>query len=266
MANAVRIETKDNEGIDKVVVVKKPTHAQLTDAQFYSASVFNKAKDAGVCLRTKLDEYLREQGLWGDKEQKQVEDLTKKLEKNIRLLRNGKYKDGKKLKLSEARKLAVDIRQDRLSLNFILAKRREHDAYTVEGQAENARFDYLVSACTYDEEGNRVFTDIEDYYEKQEEQYAIDAASKLAAISFNIEEDWTKKLPENEFLIKYKFVDENLRYINKDGKFVNAEGELVDEFGRRITEDGRLLDLSNDPIDEIDGEAEFEDDVYVTEQ
>ena len=258
MGKAVRIVSKDNEGNEKVVIVKKPSHTQMVDAQFYSSSVFNKAKNAGACLRSKLDEFLFEQGIWTNKERERVDTLRKKLEESLSILETGKDKDGKKVKLSDARKIAIEARRDRLEMNLILIKRNEHDKYTVEGQAENARFDYLVSVCVFDEEGNRVFSSIDDYYDKQEEQYAYDAAAKLSNITFSLDENWEKNLPENRFLTKFKFVDESGRYVNKDGHFVDVEGNRVNELGLRIDNEGNVID----EVPSEKQEPEFEDDVY----
>jgi hypothetical protein len=261
MAKAFRIESKDSEGNAKILIVKKPNHKQLTEAQFYSSAVFNKAKDAGACLRTKLDDYLRKEGLWTDEEQKLAEEIGTRLDKNLRIIKTGKKEDGTKVKLSEGRQLAIEIKKDRLALNFILSKRREHDAYTVEGHAENARFNHLVANCVFDEDGNKIFTDVDDYYDKQEEPYAYDAASKLAAVTSSIDEDWEQKLPENQFLIKYKFVDKDLRYIDKDGHWVNNAGQRVNEAGQLVNADGKLIDVDGTVIEEVT-EADFEDDVY----
>jgi len=252
--------SKDNDGNEKVLFIKKPTHTELTDAQLYASSVFNKAKNAGACLRSKLTEYLKEQGLWTDKDQTKVEELKFRVETNLKILQTGKHIDGGKVKLTEGRKLAIETRRDRLTLNLLLAKQREHDVYTVEGQAENARFDYLVAVCVLDEEGEKIFKDINDYYDKQEEVYAVEAANQLASMSFNMDDDWEKKLPENQFLIKYKLVDENLRYINKDGKYVNADYQLVNEDGNRINEHNELIDKDGQVIIESPV-AEFEDDL-----
>jgi len=262
MAKMVRLESKDNEGNTKVLFIKKPTHTELTEAQFYSSSIFNKAKNAGACLRSKLDEYLKKEGLWTDEDQNKVDELTFKVENNLKILKTGKHITGEKVKLSEARQLAIETRRDRWRLNLLLGKKREHDAYTVEGQAENARFDYLVSMCVFDEDDNRFYSSIDDYYDKQEELYSVEAATKLASMSFNLEDNWEKKLPENEFLLKYKFVDENLRYVDKDGKFVNADGHHVNEDGALINSDGKLVDKDGKVIEDEVIEAEFLDDVY----
>src|SRR5687767_4101234 len=126
MAKAFRVESKDGEGNVKIVIVKKPKHSQLTEAQFYSSSIFNQAKDAGVCLRSKLDEYMRKEGLWTDAQHKRAEELTKSLEKNLRAIKTGKNADGTKVKLSEGRKIALDIKRERLELNLMLAQRRQY--------------------------------------------------------------------------------------------------------------------------------------------
>ena len=260
MAKSYRIETKDNEGIEKVIVVRKPNYQELTDAQLYSAKMFNKAREAGACLRSKLNDYLQSEGIWTEDNQKRVDKILNEINSNTEIIKTGKYKDGKKVKLSEGRELAIKIRKLRLEYNLLLSKLREHDTYTVEGQAENARFNYLVSLCTFDEDGNRVFESIEDYYDKQDEQYAVEAATKLAAISYNIESDWEKKLPENEFLLKYKFVDSDLYYIDRQGRHTTVDGKLVDSNGHYINESGQKVDREgNLVVEEI--VAEFEDDL-----
>ena len=41
---------------------------------------------------------------------------------------------------------------------------------------------------------------------------------------------------------QYKFVDDKLRLINKDGKLVDEQGRLIDENGRFINEKGEFVD------------------------
>lgn len=253
MPKSFRVVTKDAEGVEKVVIVRKPNHSQLTEAQFYSAKIFNKAKDSGACLRSKLNEFLIKQGVWSEDNQKELEKLNKEIVDKLGWLESGK-KDGKKLKLTEGKQLAVEIRNARIDVNVLLAKLRENDSYTLEGQAENARFDALVSLCCFDEEGNRLFSSVEDYYDKREEEYAVRAASKVASIVFDLKEDWEKDLPENKFLMKYKFVNEELRYIDRQGRLTTADGRLIDK-------DGNLLDESGNVIKEETVVAEFENDV-----
>ena len=231
---SVRIISKDNEGNEKIVIVRKPNHNQLTEAQLYSAKIFNKAKDSGACLRSKLNDFLISEGVWSEDNQNKLVELNNEIAEKLNYLSTGKNKEGKKLKLSEGKQFAIDIRNCRYDANQLLTRLRTNDAYTIEGQAENARFDMLVALCCFDEEGNKIFSSIEDYYDKREEQYAVDAASKVASIVYELNDDWEKELPENKFLLEYKFVDEKLRYIDRQGRFINILGELVDEQGNTL--------------------------------
>jgi hypothetical protein len=225
---SIRVTYTDKDGKECAVLVRKPTHSQITEANLYAASIFNRARQTGVCLRNQIDDWLEEQKIWTKEDREKIKILEKELEKKLKLLELGKTEDGKNMKLSEARKLALDIRIDRWRFNILQLQKREYDQYTVEGQTENSRFDCLASLCLLDEEGNRLFKSIDDYYDAADEQHITEAASKLANMMFG-HEDWEKKLPENLFLVKHKLVDDNGRLINKEGKFVDSEGNLITE-------------------------------------
>jgi hypothetical protein len=149
----------------------------------------------------------------------------------------------KSLKLSEARTVALEARILRWRLNILYAHKRAYDEYTVEGQSETARFNFLCSTCMFDDEGNRLFKSIDDYYEHSEKEHIIEAASRLANLVFGTEE-WQRGLQENKFLLKHKLVDETGRLINKAGKYIDIEGK----------------ELSDDKLSEH-VEAVFEDDL-----
>jgi hypothetical protein len=242
---SVRVTYTDKDGKECAVIVRKPTHTQLTEANLYAASIFNRARQTGVCLRGQIDDWLEEQNIWTKDDRKKMKELDEKLQKKITLLSTGKTEDGKNMKLSEARKLALDIRMDRWRLNIMQIQRREYDAYTVEGQTENARFDCLASLCILDEEGNRLFKSVDDYYDNGDEQYVIDAASKLANIMFG-HEDWEKGLEENMFLRKHNL-------INDKGQLIGKNGELVDVDGNPIQAES---------IEQTIQEPTFEDDIH----
>jgi hypothetical protein len=119
-------------------------------------------------------------------------------------------------------------------------------------------FNYYVYACTYySESRKRVFETYEDYLNKNTEELAIRSAQNLANLLYGLEEDFESKLPENEFLLKYKFVDKDLRFINKEGKLVDFEGRLINENGRFIDEEGNYVDKYGNRMDE-DGNYEVD--------
>ena len=254
MGKSLIVTGKKSDGTDVTVVVKKPTHSQLTDANFHASSVFNKAKNAKMCLRANLEDYLESEGIWTDKHRKQLNELRDEIIFNLTCLQTGK-KDGVKMKLSEARTMAIDTRNLRWRLNILEISKRDYDAYTVEGQAENARFDYLVSICLFDEEGNPLFKDLDDYFEQAEEEYIVQAASKLANLVFG-NEDFEKNLPEHQFLIKNGLLDADLRYVDKKGNYINAEGKPVNKDGKLIDSAGNLL-----TPEVVEEEVTFDDDL-----
>src|SRR5688500_10801192 len=159
MDNKRTVKTKNNEGTELTLIVKRPNGEQTRDAKMYQSQTFAKAiKKPDALSRDKLDKYLREQGMWDDTKEKKFVDLVKNIRKFERVLAKGGGK------LSKLRKTCLDLNRARNEQFALLADKRKHDEFTAEAQAENAYFDHLVSSCVVDEEGNRVFNDIDDYY------------------------------------------------------------------------------------------------------
>ena len=238
-------------GVQRKFSVKRPTPTQFRDAQLEANKAFRKAIESDALTREKIDEYMRANSMWNDEKQKQLETLAKQINEGERqLARGGKTKDGQPFSLKQARALALEIRGWRYEQTMLLAKRRELDQFTVQGQAENAKFDYLVSVCTVDEDGKPVFTNTEDYYEKSSEKYVVDAASELGNMLFGLETDFEKKHRENVFLKEQGFVDEDLHLINPEGRKVDLEGRLLNKDGRYIDKEGNFIDGDGNRIDE----------------
>lgn len=262
--STVEVKGKNDKGEEVTVYVKRPNSEQLNEAHMYSNKIFKQAIDSGAILRIKLDDYMESQGLWNEEHKKKIKDLDNKIDSDVKKLISGKQ--GKFSKLSQARKLALDIRKNRLERLVLLAKKRELDEYTVEAQVENARFDYLVTLCVYNDEGERVFADLTEYGDKRGEPYAAEAASKLATLIYQFDEDWQKKLPENQFLLKHKLVNDKLHLINSDGhliseddKLINENNEYVNEKGEKVNRDGQRVDENGNVI--VDNYSEFDNDL-----
>ena len=142
------------------------------------------------------------------------------------------------------------MRKDRAQMRELISVKTNLDTHTAEGQADNAKFNYLVYACTLNKETQtKYFNSYEDYMERSSEEAAVLAAQNLANMIYGLEANYEHKLPENEFLINYKFVNKDLRFINKEGKLVDEEGRLVNESGRFINEAGEYVDKYGNPVD-----------------
>lgn len=229
---ATKIDGKEVE-----LTFKDADAATLTEASRVYNKTFAELLESGGMLRKKLAATLKAQGLWSDEQQEELEAIQKQIvEKEHRLHLGG-------MKATEGRDLALEISADRAKQAALLSSYNEYDNVTVEGQADNARFNYLVYCATvYSKNKKRYFASFDDFV-SYKDPVAFVAASKYAKEYYNLDEDFESSLPENQFLKKFKFVDEDLRFVNSDGKLVDRDGNLVNEDGQRVDENGNLLDL-----------------------
>lgn len=239
------VESEDSNGNKVTVVVRPPTAKDKNGAQLQYLKSFRQALENGAILKQKLDDHLKEQGVWDEAKQKEYEKVLTTINEGERKLQKGG------IKLEEAKALAFSMKQARLEFRALIAERSVMDANTAESQADNASFDYLASVCIIDSsKGQPIFNSLEDYQDNGDEPYVAAAAGKLAEKLYKLDPNYDKGLPENEFLVKYKFADEELRLINKDGGFVDDEGRLVNEDGRFIDEEGNFVDAEGNPVTE----------------
>ncbi len=242
--------TIDNKEVS--FLVKAPSLQDQREATKVYNQSFSDAIKAKAIVRAKIDEILKEQGLWDDSKQIKFDELQKNILERERILAKGG------ISLSKARDTALEIRKLRDEVRELISVKTVLDNNTAEGQADNTRFNYLVSVCTVYKDGNKpYFSSMEDYLNKSIDPVAIKGAQTLANMLYGLDNNYEANLPENKFLKQYKFVDDQLRLINKDGKLVDIEGRLVDEKGRFIDEEGNYVDKFGYRVNK-DGDYMFE--------
>jgi hypothetical protein len=242
-AKRIVVESEDSTGKKKRLVVILPNAKINKDAQLVYNQSFSSALKSGAILRQKLDQVMREQGIWDDVKQKEYDQIMVDINDNEKKLASGG------IALSEAKAVAVEMRELREEFRGLISERTSMDGNTAEGQADNARFNYLVYACLLNQEGKRVFDSFEHYEEKADEPYVVKSAGALAEKLYGLAPDYESNLPENKFLQDYQFVDKDLRFVNDDGHLVDLEGRLIDEDGRFI----KYEDDGNKVYIDIDG-------------
>lgn len=229
--------TVNIDGKDVEFTVRSPSLQDQREATKVYNQAFSDAIKAKAIVRAKIDEILKEQGLWDDSKQMKFDELQKNILERERVLAKGG------IALSKARDTALEIRKLRDEIRELISVKTVLDNNTAEGQADNGRFNYLVSVCTTYKENNRpYFNNMEDYLNKSADPVSLKAAQTLANMLYGLENNYEANLPENKFLKQYKFIDSELRLINKDGKLVDIEGRLVDEKGRFIDSEGNYVD------------------------
>ncbi len=244
---------------DKTYKVKQPSLADSKESSKVRNKTFVEMLDSGSLLRAQLSDILIERKIWTDEKEREFGQLRSEiLEKEKQLEEGG-------ICIDEARTVAIEIKQKRSQMSQMLIKRSTLDNETVEGQADNMAFNYLVSACTflvYDNKEERVFSSLDDYLEKSTTEIGFLAAQKLSSLTIGIGDDLERKLPENQFLVEYGFVDDQLRYINENGHLTDEDGKLVNDRGQYVNDKDQIIDINGNIITD-DGHYQVEKKPFV---
>ena len=249
------VKSKDEDGNETEVMVVRPKASHLRKAQLEYNKSFRAALESGALLRQKLDDYMKDQGIWNDDKEKEYNEIIEELNNNDILLKKGG------IPLRDAKKKAMEMREKRSDLRVLIAERSAMDGNTAEGQADNARFNSLVLQCLLDPDNEApVIKDAKEYDDIADKPWVVDCAAQLANFLYDLDPDYEKNLTENKFLKDYKFVDQELRLLNKDGHAVDADGRLINEEGRFIGYDDNdevyFVNRDGEPINEEGDPAE----------
>ncbi len=257
MAEIFKAKLDDNEQ-EVEFKVNRPTGPQQRESDKVYRRVFNEAfvKEKNI-VRARLNDILRAQGLWDDNKQAEHDTLIREIAEGRKaLLKKG-------IKLSDAKRIAIEIIDKRNKLLSLLMSRNELDGMTCEAQAENAKFNYLVSVCTvYNTTNKPYFSSLDDYVEKSTTEVAIKAATAFMKLTMDIDSNEENKSVENRFLKQWKFVNEKGQLINDKGHLVDREGRLINEEGQYVNEAGERVDIDGNPVNK-DGDWEFEDQPFL---
>lgn len=240
--------TVDVDGKKVKIVVRRPGNKVSNEAQRKGALVWTQCVREGVMTKKELTNYMKERGIWDTEKESEEQILVTKigdLEKELYL----GTKAGK-IKASKGKDLAIQMRVKRGELRDLLSERVGLEGNTAESLSDNARFDYMVANCTYYDNGERVYKDLDDYEQRAEDEIAFEAATTLAEMIYVVDKDFEKKLPENKFLSKFEYVNEKLNLVNKEGVTVDTNGKRINDEGHYLNEDGKRVDVDGHLLDE----------------
>lgn len=256
------VEVENEDGSKVKIVVKKPNANLVNEAQKLGAKIWTESVRDGLFTKISLDKFMRDNGIWDDKQEAQKEKIVediKLLERQIAL-----GVDGRKLKVSEGKQKAIELRGLRNSLRNLLSEKISLESNTAEGLADNAKFNYLVANCTFHENGQKVYKDMNDYNENADDSIAFTAAATLGQMMYSLDSSYEEELPENQFLKKFNLVDDELSLVDKDGHRVDVDGTLVNDKGWLVNSDGKRIDREGNLLNDsgqILLQADYEDDV-----
>lgn len=194
--------------------------------RIYSSKVANLLRDRGprkLLLRQQLDDYLRENGIWTDADQKKIDSLQLEIDNLLKQVKKGGQK------LSKGRELCIEIMNRRQDMVKISSKRQMFDDVTIESAAENERLEYFVYTCTvHADSGENYWQSFEDMKNDKASNVYAKAYVNVMKNVYGIDPEFEKNLPENKWLKKYSFINDELEYTDR------KTGEKVDKLGNPI--------------------------------
>jgi hypothetical protein len=260
------IKTIDNEGKVLELAVIRPGHKNMQDANMrYNLKLSRLIREAAnggdrLLLRSEVENHLIKTGIWTNGDVLAMERYSLRIRAIQLIIQKGG------IKLSEARKLALEMSTLRAKIMELYNKKQQLDFATVEAVAENDKFAFLMTCCVvYADKGDMFFKDEDDYIERGNETAVVDAAKCLAKMVYGLNDDITMSYYENKWLKEHGFIDNAGRLTDSDGNFINEDGKRVNEIGQFIDKDGNLVDKSGIKVDKdgnfvLDNSKPFLDD------
>jgi len=240
-----RVFTVEGKGY----AVRMPTMQELVKANELRRKTFNEELTAGTLLRDQLDEELRKRKLWSDDREARYQALRQEvIDAEYQLARGG-------ISLKQAKDIAISMRRKRQEMVEMLSSRTDLDSNTCEGKADAIRFNFLFANClVYNDTEEPYFKQgLNEYMLRQEDPVALVGASEFFYL-ISETDDVDSKLPENKFLKKYKFANENYHLVDESGRLVDTDGKHIDEMGNYIKwisdEEYVKVDVDGREIDE----------------
>lgn len=234
------------------LVVSQPNDKQETDADIYSSQVFaklarekNEDGSPAYMVRAKLDEFLRDCGIYTEKDFNNLSNIADRINDLEAKLYAGQ------MSKKQGRDLAVQLRIARYELLVLLNRKAAYDVNTIEHHCQNARMDYLITECIRREDGSKIFKSVDEYKRDSDiKPHILPCITKLASMVSTYDADYEKKLPENKFLLKYGFCNDDLDLVDPEtGHRVNENGDLVNDDGQLIDKDGNVIDALGNKAD-----------------
>ncbi len=258
--NRKEITITEGNGEEVKLAIRQPQYEDFEEAdKVYAVKISTLIREnAGRKLlsRQDLNKYLRESGAWTDKDESDVKKLQTELDEILQKIKRG----GKKA--SEGRELAISAMDKRKEMVKIMSKRQAFDDVTLESFADNEKLDYLIYVSTvYADSGNNYWDSFEDMKNDKLSEAYKKASTIVVQVAYGYDPEFEKNLPENRWLKKYGFIDEDLNYIDrKTGEKVDRSGKLVKDIeqdvkkqlenlqGEIVEEEPFVDDETNEPI------------------
>lgn len=259
----VQITQEDGSTTSINIYVVRPSNNTIQNADRYRAKTWNQCIIDNILTKKELSKILEQRGIWNERKSEEEAMILSEINKLEKKLYLGVGIDGKKARLEDGKKWAVEMRKLRIELRNLIAEKLALEENTAESLSDNAKFDYFVADCTFYENGQKVYKDVNDYNSKSADEIAFAAAAALGEMLYQLDTKFEENLPENKWLKKYNLVNEDLSLIDQEGSLIDLDGKKINSMGHYVDENGKRIDRDGNPLED-DGtyivQVEYEQD------
>lgn len=217
---------------DKNYSINEPTDLDLEQSDsIYArkmAELINDARDPKkkktILFRSQLNDFMREQGLWTDKDDKELLALR------IDYVKTQEDLEAGGVSVSEGRKYAIKMFELTRKITEKGARQRTFDDTTAEGVAEDEQRQYLAWATSSDESnGLPIWQTFEDFKQDKSSELYRETIKNYYIFSSGGQENFIESQPEVQWLKKYGYITKDLKLIDRKTKEpVDMDGNPVE--------------------------------------
>lgn len=193
---------KDSDGKDRVLRLNVPSQKVLAQGDFIYRQYFSSAIRAGILTNAEANKLLSDREIWGDDN----EDVARDLRVKIKDLEDMLGEDSN-ITEKKGKNVCQQLKKLREELNRTTRVYTSVTDNTAESLAHEARLRYYASECVVDDEtGDKIFSDLDDYENRMNEQAALAAYREAMIANFerilgvDMPNDLGAQYPEDKWL------------------------------------------------------------------
>ena len=173
---------------DKWYKVISPTPKIREEADEEEVKVFSdglRPKELGgkgLLTQEQMEKILRDNKIWGDEEQKALDEVRARI---VELLDKLEKEKGTK----KFNKIYAKIKEERQKEQDLLSKYDYYFSRTVDARARNAKLMYLIANCIRNEDGTRIWPTFDDFKAEEDFEFVTEATKQAMSFFLNIDID-----------------------------------------------------------------------------
>jgi hypothetical protein len=186
-----------------------PTQDELMSIDLEQRRAFAQAIRSGLLAEFEAKKVLAERGIWGEEQETEIRDLQLRVATlETQLEREEDEKAGKKL--------AFNLIECRGKLLTLINEKNKLSTQTAEGYASEAKNVLFAALCTLNEDGSKVFKDIEAFMQHPDHQFtAVCFGHTMLADVGLTEEDAKVEFTENKWLESHGYMEKDMPEFTK---------------------------------------------------